>query len=46
VVAEGRREDCVRLLDFLRDGATPGHVDLVVERWSDAKNNVAGFVER
>jgi acylphosphatase len=46
VVAEGRREDCVRLLDFLRGGATPGHVDLVVERWSDAKNNVAGFVER
>jgi acylphosphatase len=46
VVAEGPREDCARLLGLLRGGATPGHVDLVVERWSDAKNNVTGFVER
>lgn len=46
VVAEGPREDCVRLLELLRSGATPGHVDLVVERWSDARDNVTGFVER
>jgi acylphosphatase len=46
VVAEGPRQDCERLLELLRSGTTPGHVDLVVERWSDAKGNVSGFVER
>jgi acylphosphatase len=46
VVAEGSRDDCEKLLDLLRSGGTPGHVDLVVERWSDAKDNVTGFVER
>jgi acylphosphatase len=46
VVAEGQRQHCEQLLELLRGGATPGHVDVVVERWSDAKNNVTGFVER
>ena len=46
VVAEGRREDCVRLLELLRGGTTPGHVTVVVERWTAPKNNVTGFVER
>jgi acylphosphatase len=46
VVAEGREDDCAKLLELLRGGGTPGHVDLVVERWSEAKNNVTGFVER
>lgn len=46
VVAEGPREDCAKLLELLRGGATPGRVDLVVERWSEAKGNVIGFVER
>jgi acylphosphatase len=46
VVAEGARERCERLLELLRSGDTPGDVDLVVERWSAAKNNVTGFVER
>ncbi|GAB1514672.1 acylphosphatase [Actinophytocola sp. KF-1] len=46
VVAEGPRKDCESLLALLRGGATPGHVDLVVERWSDAKGNVIGFAER
>lgn len=46
VVAEGPREDCAKLLDLLRSGTTPGHVDLVVERWSEAKDNMIGFVER
>lgn len=46
VVAEGPREDCAKLLDLLRSGTTPGHVDLVVERWSAAKGNMIGFVER
>ena len=46
VVAEGPRKDCERLLDLLRGGTTPGHVDLVVERWSAPKDNVTGFSER
>jgi acylphosphatase len=46
VVAEGPEEHCVRLLGLLRGGTTPGHVDLVVERWSAAKGNVTGFSER
>jgi acylphosphatase len=46
VVAEGPREDCDKLLELLRGGATPGHVELVVERWSAAKDNVTGFAER
>ncbi|MFD0889361.1 acylphosphatase [Streptosporangium algeriense] len=46
VVAEGGREACENLLAQLRAGATPGRVDAVVERWSEAKGNLAGFVER
>lgn len=46
VVAEGPKKDCERLLDLLRGGTTPGHVDLVVERWSEPKDNVTGFSER
>ncbi|MFC4856453.1 acylphosphatase [Actinophytocola glycyrrhizae] len=46
VVAEGPRQDCEQLLELLRGGTTPGHVALVVERWSDAKGNVTGFAER
>ncbi len=46
VVAEGPEDDCLRLLELLRGGGTPGHVHLVVERWSAAKGNVTGFAER
>jgi len=46
VVAEGPKKDCERLLELLRGGTTPGHVDLVVERWSEPKDNVTGFSER
>ncbi|WP_031158625.1 acylphosphatase [Streptosporangium roseum] len=46
IVAEGSREDCARLLELLRGGDTPGRVDGVVERWSEAKGGSAGFVER
>jgi acylphosphatase len=46
VVAEGARETCAELLELLRGGGTPGRVELVVERWSDAKGNVTGFSER
>lgn len=46
VVAEGPRADCDRLLKALRSGATPGWVDTVVDRWSLARGNQNGFVER
>ncbi|HEX3783897.1 MAG TPA: acylphosphatase [Pseudonocardiaceae bacterium] len=46
VVAEGRRSDCVRLLDLLRSSATPGRVTSVVERWSPVKGGLRGFRER
>lgn len=46
VVAEGHRNGCLRLLELLRSGGTPGSVDTVVDRWSDAKGNLAGFEER
>jgi acylphosphatase len=46
VVAEGARTDCERLLDLLRSGRTPGSVDVVVDRWSEAKGNLTGFEER
>lgn len=46
VVAEGARAGCEQLLDLLRSGRTPGRVDLVVDRWSDAKGNMTGFAER
>jgi acylphosphatase len=46
VVAEGSRPACRQLLDALRSGTTPGRVDTVVERWSDARGTSPGFVER
>ena len=46
VVAEGPRPDCERLLTLLRSGDTPGTVTLVVDRWSEARANLTGFVER
>lgn len=33
VVAEGPREGCQKLLDWLREGDTPGRVDGVTEIW-------------
>nr|WP_214108418.1 acylphosphatase [Acrocarpospora catenulata] len=46
VVAEGPRESCDALLELLRGDDTPGQVTGVVERWSDPKGAVVGFVER
>ncbi|OLF09622.1 acylphosphatase [Actinophytocola xanthii] len=46
VVAEGPRERCDTLLDLLRSGSTPGSVDTVVERWTPARGDLAGFAER
>ncbi|GAA0922208.1 acylphosphatase [Nonomuraea longicatena] len=46
VVAEGARDGCARLLDLLRGCDTPGQVDGVVERWSEARGSLTGFTER
>jgi acylphosphatase len=46
VVAEGTRERCEALLHQLRGGGTPGRVDRVVERWSEARGTLSTFVER
>ncbi len=46
VVAEGPRAACEELLAALRSGATPGQVRQVTDRFSDAKGDVTGFVER
>ncbi|WP_037074641.1 acylphosphatase [Pseudonocardia spinosispora] len=46
VVAEGTREACESLLAALRGGETPGHVDQVVERWSEATGKPTSFIER
>jgi len=45
VVAEGSRAACESLVARLGAGATPGRVDLVTSRWSDARG-VEGFRER
>ncbi|HEX6344327.1 MAG TPA: acylphosphatase [Umezawaea sp.] len=46
VNAEGSEAACQRLLVALRSGDSPGRVDAVVERWSDPRGNLVGFVER
>jgi acylphosphatase len=46
VIAEGERASCEQLLAKLRGGGTPGRVDLVVERWSEATGTLTSFVER
>jgi acylphosphatase len=46
VVAEGPRAACDRLLTLLREGAPPGRVSGVVARWSEAREDRTGFVER
>ncbi|HEV7909276.1 MAG TPA: acylphosphatase [Pseudonocardiaceae bacterium] len=46
VIVEGDEQSCRRLLDALRSGDTPGQVTTVVERWSEPRGNLSGFVER
>jgi acylphosphatase len=46
VVAEGSRTDCEALLEELRGPGTPGKVSGVTERWSDARGDLSGFVEK
>ncbi|MFB6815150.1 acylphosphatase [Streptomyces sp. NPDC056347] len=46
VVAEGRRRDCERLLDWLRSADTPGRVDGVTEIWDTPRGGYEGFAIR
>jgi len=46
IVAEGPRSQCTTLLELLSGRGAPGWVENVVPRWSDAKGNLDGFVER
>jgi acylphosphatase len=46
VVAEGPRVACERLLAALRSGSAPGYVQQVTERFTTARGDVSGFVER
>jgi acylphosphatase len=43
VVAEGARDQCERLLDWLRYGDTPGRVDGVTEIWGEPRGGYQGF---
>ncbi|OIJ65943.1 acylphosphatase [Streptomyces mangrovisoli] len=46
VVAEGTRSDCEGLLDWLRDGDTPGRVVGVTEIWDTPRGGYDGFAIR
>ncbi|WP_414167855.1 acylphosphatase [Streptoverticillium reticulum] len=46
VVAEGPRTHCEQLLDWLRDGDTPGRVDGVTEIWGVPRGGYDGFEMR
>ena len=45
IVAEGPRDACEALVALLGAGGTPGRVDLVTTRWSQARG-AEGFRER
>ncbi|WP_265590274.1 acylphosphatase [Streptomyces profundus] len=46
VVAEGARERCERLLNWLRAGDTPGRVAGVTEIWDTPRDGYEGFTIR
>ena len=46
VIVEGSREACDALLERLRGAKTPGGVEQVVPRFSDARGGIRGFSER
>ncbi|MFE0378962.1 acylphosphatase [Streptomyces inhibens] len=43
VVAEGPKDHCDQLLDWLRTGDTPGRVDGVTEIWATPRGGYDGF---
>ncbi|AXG80533.1 acylphosphatase [Streptomyces paludis] len=46
VVAEGSRENCHRLLEWLRSADTPGQVTGVTEIWDTPRGGYGGFAIR
>lgn len=46
ILAEGRRQDCERLLTALRSTDPPGRVEAVAEEFSAPAGGLGGFVER
>ncbi|MEU7059638.1 acylphosphatase [Streptomyces sp. NPDC046197] len=46
VVAEGSREACQKLLDWLQGSDTPGLVDGVTEIWDTPRGGYDGFAVR
>ncbi|MDG4862018.1 acylphosphatase [Streptomyces sp. T-3] len=46
VVAEGTRDGCEQLLDWLQHGDTPGRVDGVTEIWDVPRGIYDGFAIR
>ncbi|MEV0850329.1 acylphosphatase [Streptomyces sp. NPDC049954] len=46
VVAEGPRDACQELLEWLVEGDTPGRVDGVTEIWTTPKGGYEGFAIR
>ncbi|MDT0341160.1 acylphosphatase [Streptomyces litchfieldiae] len=46
VVAEGSRERCALLLEWLREGDTPGRVEGVTEIWDTPRGGYEGFAIR
>ncbi len=46
IIAEGPEDALHALLAALRNGESPGRVDKVIERWSDARGGLTGFFER
>jgi acylphosphatase len=46
VVVEGRRADCLKLLDLLGRPGTPGRVTATVVQWSEPRGTLVGFHER
>ncbi|MFD5703597.1 acylphosphatase [Streptomyces lasiicapitis] len=46
VVAEGSRASCGQLLDWLREGDTPGRVDGVTEIWDTPRGGYESFAIR
>ncbi len=46
VVAEGERDACERLLDWLRGARTPGRVDGVTEVWAEPRGGYDRFEAR
>lgn len=46
VVAEGNRAQCEELLEWLKEGDTPGRVDGVTEIWDSPRGGYNGFAIR